>query len=87
MRVVQEALANAARHGPAEHLNCSLMRAGDELLLTLEDDGRVSRPVRPGTGLSGMRERLEALGGALTLGVSPRGGLKLVARLPAEPVT
>jgi len=84
LRVVQEALTNAARHGPAEHLYCTLEKNGEGLTMTIEDDGRLERPVEPGNGLTGMRERLDELGGTLRTDRSARGGLRLVANLPGE---
>jgi signal transduction histidine kinase len=84
LRVVQEALTNAARHGPAETLRVGLQRQADRLVLTVEDDGRVSGEIRPGNGLTGMRERLAELEGSLDISRSELGGLKLTATLPLE---
>lgn len=84
LRVVQEALTNAAQHGPAETLVVRLERLADRLVLTIEDDGRVNGPVHPGNGLTGMRERLAELDGSIALSNSDHGGLKLTATLPVE---
>ncbi len=84
LRVVQEALTNAARHGPAETLHVRLERRADHLVLTVEDDGRAGDEVRPGNGLTGMRERLAELDGSLEISKSALGGLKLVAAVPVE---
>lgn len=84
LRVVQEGLTNAARHGPAETLHARLERRGDRLVMTVEDDGRVSEAVRPGNGLTGMLERLAELDGSLDIGTSDRGGVRLTASLPLE---
>lgn len=84
LRVVQEALTNAARHGPADTLRVQLRRGTDDLVLTVEDDGRVNGEIRPGHGLTGMRERLAELDGSLAISQSDSGGLKLVATLPVE---
>jgi signal transduction histidine kinase len=84
LRVVQEALTNAARHGPAQHLRVHLGRQADRLALTVEDDGRVSGDIRPGNGLTGMRERLAELDGSLEWQRSGCGGLRLTATLPLE---
>lgn len=48
------------------------------------DDGRGADSVRPGNGLTGMRERLERLGGTLAHETEPGGGFRLRARLPAS---
>jgi signal transduction histidine kinase len=85
LRVIQEGLTNAARHGRARHAWLDLGRDGDRLRLHLEDDGRLKWPLTPGNGLSFMRERLVELGGDLELARSGRGGLSLTARLPLEP--
>lgn len=85
LRIVQEALTNAARHGPAGTLHVRIERRAQSLVLTAEDDGRVAGNVRPGTGLTGMRERLAELDGTLEITQSDLGGLKLTASLPLEP--
>lgn len=84
LRVVQEGLTNAARHGPAEVLRVRLDRESERLVLTVEDDGRLSGEIRPGHGLTGMRERLAELGGSLEISRSTLGGLKLTASLPLD---
>lgn len=84
LRMVQEGLTNAARHGRAGHAWIQLRRDGESLHLDIDDDGRVRWPVTPGNGLAGMRERLAALGGSLEIAPSEHGGLRLAARLPVE---
>ena len=84
LRVVQEGLTNAARHGPAEVVHARLDRRGDRLVLVVEDDGRVREPLRPGNGLTGMRERLAELDGTLEIDPSDKGGVRLTATLPLE---
>lgn len=84
LRVAQEGLTNAARHGGARHAWLRLCRQDGSLELSVEDDGSVRWPLKPGNGLTGMRERLERLGGELDCAPSSRGGLRLSARLPAE---
>ena len=66
VRVVQEALANVRRHSGAEHAVVTLGTADGEVLVEVEDDGRGFGPETPyGMGLTGMRERVLALGGKL----------------------
>ncbi|MEE4295216.1 MAG: histidine kinase [Wenzhouxiangella sp.] len=84
LRVIQEGLTNAARHGRARHAWLALDRRDGKMVLHLEDDGRLKWPLTPGNGLTFMRERLSELGGELDLAPSPRGGLSLTARLPLE---
>ncbi len=65
LRTAQEALTNAARHSGAENVWLHLAREGERIVLGVRDDGRGSRSVHAGNGLTGMRERLEALGGGV----------------------
>ena len=66
VRVVQEALANVRRHSGAGHAVVTLGMADGEVLVEVEDDGRGFGPETPyGMGLTGMRERVLALGGNL----------------------
>ena len=83
MRTVQEALTNAARHGLAGHLDVHLARDGKRLRLRIEDDGHARLPLREGHGLTGMRERVDALGGELHIGSGIAGGVRIDALLPA----
>jgi signal transduction histidine kinase len=83
LRLVQEALTNAARHADANRLSVHLRREGAEVVLHMEDDGRIKGAIREGNGIAGMRERIAALRGRLDLGTTPRGGLRIDARLPA----
>lgn len=85
LRAVQEALTNAARHGQAQQLQVTLRRDGGELVLDIEDDGRIPAHVIEGGGLSGMRERFESLHGSLQVRASARGGMQLHARCPLQP--
>jgi signal transduction histidine kinase len=84
LRAVQEALTNAARHGPARELSVTLDQRDGRLRLQIEDDGRIAAQPEAGGGLSGMRERFEALGGGFTLARGVRGGLQIDAWMPAE---
>ena len=83
LRTVQEALTNAARHGGADNLWLSVHRAGEQLRLELRDDGRSGGgELRFGNGLTGMRERLEAIGGGVSARRAEGGGVQLSAWLP-----
>jgi signal transduction histidine kinase len=83
LRIVQEALTNAARHADADTLFVQLSREDDALLLQIQDDGQRGVRLREGNGLSGMRERIAAAHGTLTLDTNPRGALRIAARIPA----
>lgn len=79
---VREAITNIQRHARASHASVKLAIECGEVRLVIEDDGRAAKPVVPGNGLSGMRERLQILGGHLEI-ESVRGqGTRLVAGLP-----
>src|SRR5918997_9255 len=66
VRVVQEALANVRRHSDARHAVVTLGMVNGEVLVEIEDDGRGFGPEKSyGMGLTGMRERVLALGGEL----------------------
>jgi signal transduction histidine kinase len=68
-RIVQEALANVARHSQANSVEIALVYANDDITLTVTDDGRGFDVdgKRGGIGLNSMQERAEALGGNLTV--------------------
>lgn len=84
-RVAQEALTNVVRHADARHASLSLTRCGDWMSLVLTDDGRGFAPgMKPHLGLLGMRERLAAVGGRLTLD-STSQGTRLLAEIPVQP--
>jgi signal transduction histidine kinase len=87
LRTVQEALTNAARHGGADNLWLRMHRDGDQLQLSLLDDGRgAGGALRFGNGLTGMRERLQALGGELQVDAGSPRGVRLSAWLPLAAV-
>ena len=86
-RVAQEALTNVVRHADARHASMSLTRSGDWMRLALTVDGRgFAQGMKPHLGLLGMRERLAAVGGRLTLD-STSQGTRLLAEIPVEPGT
>lgn len=82
LRLVQEALTNAARHADADVLSVALHRHGGQLAIVVEDDGRMRAPLREGHGLAGMRERIAAAGGTLHIAPGRRGALRIEAALP-----
>ncbi|MEU3238444.1 sensor histidine kinase [Streptomyces anthocyanicus] len=90
--VVREAVTNVVRHSGASRCEIAVAGSADRVRLTVTDDGTgaVLSPQGPGTGLTGLRERLAAAGGSLTAGAAPRGGFSVTAELPVpaegEPV-
>lgn len=83
LRLVQEALTNSARHGQATTLRVALSREGERLRLAIEDDGRVRPGWREGSGIAGMRERIDALHGEFSAVRGASGALRIDASLPA----
>lgn len=84
LRAVQEIVTNSIRHGEAGNLWITLERTADQLRLAARDDGRPVRVFEEGFGLSGMRRRLEALGGTLTAAPGASGGFEVYAALPCR---
>lgn len=78
--VLREAVTNVARHADARRCRIRIEDTADGCRLLVEDDGR-GGPVIDGSGLRGMRERIEALGG--TLAIDGEDGMRVVATLPA----
>ena len=83
-RTVQEALTNAVRHGKATKIRIIFWVEGDELRLSITDNGRGAFEVVKGIGLSGMEERLGALGGTVSVGRAPEGGFSLAVTVPLK---
>ncbi|MFE5673244.1 sensor histidine kinase [Agromyces sp. NPDC056523] len=81
-RIAQEALTNVVRHANATTATVTVERLGDELRLTVDDDGHGLQGAEDGSGILGMRERAALLGGSVELERSPRGGTRVTARLP-----
>ena len=80
--VIAEALTNAAKHARASTVSVHIEVAGDVLLLAVRDDGAGGADFARGTGLAGLKDRVEALGGRIFLD-SPRGaGTSLRVELP-----
>ncbi|WP_127504623.1 GAF domain-containing sensor histidine kinase [Actinoplanes solisilvae] len=81
--VVAEALTNVAKHARASVVELELAVEDPDVRVTVSDDGVGGADAVAGTGLLGIADRVEALGGSLAV-VSPRGeGTRLVARVPS----
>lgn len=86
-RIAQEAVNNAIRHGEARHIRISLKKRGDQILLTIADNGRgipVPLPPSHGIGLRIMTHRASESGGQLKIGRGRRGGTVVVCSIPAK---
>jgi signal transduction histidine kinase len=78
--LVAEALTNAARHAQATDVTVRVMQNGRLVTVEVADDGVGG--VQEGTGLCGLRDRFEALGGTLTVDSPPGSGTVVCGRLP-----
>jgi signal transduction histidine kinase len=79
-----EALANVLKHADARHVRLTAADDDGRLVVSVSDDGRGGANGTAGSGLVGLADRLEALGGSLSV-VSPEGGgTTLVARIPTD---
>jgi PAS domain S-box-containing protein len=85
-RIVQEALTNIARHAQATRVMMNLFRLDGELLVTIRDDGRGIRPEdmekAESLGLIGMRERVWAMKGDITIAADEPQGTRIDIVLP-----
>jgi signal transduction histidine kinase len=86
-RITREALTNVVRHAHASAATVRVDHQTGRVEVAVRDDGSGSNgEARPGTGtghgITGMRERAEALGGSLTAGASTDGGFLVTASLP-----
>jgi signal transduction histidine kinase len=80
--IVSEALANVAKHAHAETVTVSVEAVRGVLSLSVRDDG-VGGADPDGSGLTGLRERVEALGGTVQLTSPPGRGTSVDVKLPA----
>jgi signal transduction histidine kinase len=84
--VCSEALANVIKSSRASRATISARKSGDRMEVTIDDDGVGGADPARGTGLRGLADRVEALGGALAI-ESPTGrGTRVVASLPLKRV-
>ena len=92
LSLARELLANAARHAAASRVEVAVRREPGEILLSVSDDGSGFTPGRVeaalaagGIGVASCRERVEALGGSLSVRSAPGSGTRAVARIPHLP--
>jgi signal transduction histidine kinase len=91
LRIGQEALTNAVRHGEAAHVRIEVRYEPDAFVLCVEDDGRGFDPHRPAPdrhfGLAGMRERADEIGGRLEIRSLPGRGTQVEVTVGLSPLT
>jgi signal transduction histidine kinase len=81
--LVAEALTNAARHAQADEVTVQVTRDVESVTVEVADDGIGG--VQEGTGLCGLRDRFEALGGSLTVHSPSGAGTVVRGKLPLDP--
>ncbi|WP_434098825.1 GAF domain-containing protein [Streptomyces xantholiticus] len=85
MAVLVETLSNAARHAHATRVEVFLQVAGDEVVLTVTDNGRGIPADGRRSGLNHLAERARSVGGGFDIQNPPEGGSRLVWRAPLTP--
>jgi two-component system sensor histidine kinase DesK len=76
---VRETMTNIVRHSKAKSANLLIKQTGEAIFLTVEDNG-VAESISEGSGLCGLRKRIEGLGGQTELRLTP--GLRVSIQLP-----
>ncbi len=80
--VIAEALSNAVKHAQATRLDVRVDREGNRLIIVVIDDGVGGAVAGTGAGLSGIANRVDVLGGRLTVESPPGAGTRLRVELP-----
>jgi len=81
-RCIQETITNAIRHSGARNLWIQLRQVASVYELKARDDGKGARDVQFGNGLTGIRERIEELGGELSIKTALGEGFVLTVKVP-----
>jgi len=79
--VVAEAVTNAQRHASASSISVRVSAVGDVLLVDVADDGGGGADERSGSGLQGLRDRVEAVGGVFGVTSPPGRGTRVTATI------
>ena len=82
LRCVQEIITNAVRHSGAQNLWIESMKTEEGVEVRARDDGKGAKQLRAGNGLTGMRERVEQVGGLLEIESTPGTGFRLKLWIP-----
>lgn len=81
--VCSEGLANVAKYASASRAAVSVRAADGQVIVEVADDGRGGAEIGAGSGLRGLADRVETLGGSLRVDSPPGGGTRLQARMPS----
>ncbi|MHA6523526.1 sensor histidine kinase [Tessaracoccus sp. G1721] len=79
---VAEGLTNAVKHGRASEASVTIERVDSDLVVSVADDGAGGATPRPGSGIGGLRDRVEAVGGRLDVDSPPGRGTRLRMEVP-----
>jgi PAS domain S-box-containing protein len=82
--VVAETLTNAAKHAQASEVTVHVEAEGTNLHLSIRDDGIGGADTSRGSGLTGLVDRVEALGGKMTISSQPGRGTSFAVKIPLE---
>jgi signal transduction histidine kinase len=82
--IVCESLANIGKHAHAKSATVNVTKVTDTVVVEVSDDGVGGADTEQGTGLRGLADRVEALGGNLRIWTPPGGGTRLKAEIPAR---
>jgi signal transduction histidine kinase len=82
--VVSEALANTAKHARASRVRVAVAVRNSSLQLSIRDDGVGGADAARGSGLIGLRDRVEALGGSIEISSRPGEGTSVFVELPLQ---
>jgi signal transduction histidine kinase len=82
--IVAEAIANAQKYSRASSIQVRIVAGVDRLRIEVLDDGVGDAAERPGSGLEGLRDRAEAIGGTMELRSRTGEGTRVVVGLPAR---
>ncbi|GAA1266314.1 hypothetical protein GCM10009609_31860 [Pseudonocardia aurantiaca] len=83
--VVSEALTNTTKHARASYAQVTVEQRDAMLCLSIRDDGNGGADPAGGTGLIGMRDRVQALDGSIEINSRPGDGTAIVVELPLQP--
>ncbi|MBK5279970.1 MAG: hypothetical protein JJE09_14015 [Bacteroidia bacterium] len=86
LRVVQEAIRNVLKHARATQLDLQFFKYENEIVMTIEDNGRGFDPKSNahGIGLQNMKARTESLNGTIEINSSPGNGTNIMVKIPLE---
>jgi signal transduction histidine kinase len=83
--VVSEALTNITKHASASHAHVAVEERDARLHLSIRDDGVGGADPAGGSGLMGLRDRVQALGGSIEVNSRPGEGTAILVELPLQP--